>query len=263
MQLLKLNDLVRIGRDYDGGYVISESLMKRSSFLLSFGINDDWSFEKDFCRTSNAGCYGFDFSVSKDGFLKKAIQEIRFFGGDILKRRKIDWSRWTLAGHNFSLYRDFGAFFNETKNYFFAYGIDRSTHGVFKKLDDILQEHIDQAENIFLKIDIEGYEYAVLDDVLKNKGKFHALAMEIHGIHDDRNGFDNFFERLLQDYYVYHVHANNYGKMEKKNGFPNVIEISCIRADLVAQPEFYPDLSHLPLKGIDFPNNSEVADFKW
>jgi hypothetical protein len=42
-----------------------------------------------------------------------------------------------------------------------------------------------------------------------------------------------------------------------------VLELSWIRKDL-AQPEvFYPDNKHLPLAGIDFPNDQKAADFKW
>ena len=261
MQLLKLDDLIRVGRNYDGGYVISESLMKRSSALLSFGINDDWSFEEDFYRKSGVGCYGFDFSVNKELFLKRSIEQIRFFFGDVLKRRPVQWSRWKKAREHFHIYKAFGRFF--TKHEFHSIGIDKSTHGAFKTLDDILKDHVRQQENIFLKVDIEGFEYKIMDDILRNKGRFHALAMEIHGIHDATNDFDTFMAGLRQEFYVYHIHANNYGDLRKKNGMPDVIEISCIRKDLVPNPVFHRDLSHLPLSGIDFPNDLSSVDYTW
>lgn len=261
MQLLKVNDLVRVGRNYDGGYVISESLMKQSDVLLSFGINDDWSFEKDFYNRTGARCYGFDFSVNHDLFRKKGLEQIRFFLGDLVKRRKINWSRWTEARRQFGLHKDFKVFFKA--NQFFSYGIDARTHGQFKKLDDILEEYLGPYHDIFLKIDIEGYEFAILNDVLRNKNRFHALAIEIHGIHDEGLNFDGFIGQLQEEYYIYHVHANNYGSLEKKGGMPEVIEISCIRKDLVGTSVFYPDLSHLPIEGVDFPNNLQSADFKW
>ena len=261
MELLKLDDMIRVGRNYDGGYVISESLMKRSTALLSFGINDDWSFEEDFYRKSGTLCYGFDFSVNKGLFLRRGIEQIRFFFGDIIKGRKIQWNRWKKAREHFRLYNEFSAFFH--KNKFFPYGIDNTTHGEFKKLADILGEHVEQDENIFLKVDIEGYEFKILDDILDNKMMFHALAMEIHNIHVEENNFDKFMEKLQRDFYVYHLHANNYGNLQKKDGMPDVIEISCIRKDIVPSPCFYPNLSHLPLEGVDFPNDLKAADFKW
>jgi len=261
MRLLKINDLVRIGRNYDGGYVLSASLIRRSSVLLSFGINDDWSFEEDFCKRSGVRCYGFDFSVSKELFLKRSLLQLRFFFGDVIKRRKIGWERFGLARDNFRLYRNFGSFFK--KNTFLSYGVDRSTHGYFKSLDDILQEYLRGKNDIFLKVDIEGFEFRIMEDILKNKHRFHGLAMEIHGIHENENGFREFLAQLEAGFYVYHVHANNYSSLEKKGGFPNVIEISCIRQDLVNEPEFYDGFSHLPVEGIDFPNDLKSADLKW
>jgi hypothetical protein len=261
MQLVKLNDLIRVGRNYDGGYVISGFLMKQSAVLLSFGINDDWSFEEDFYKKTGIGCYGFDFSVTKKLFLKRGFQQIRFFFGDIIKRRTIDWSRIGQASHHFQLYRAFGRFFK--KNKFLSFGIDSSTHGCFKSLDDILKEYLEPFGNIFLKVDIEGYEFKIMDDILKNKQRFHALAMEIHNIHGDEPRFKELMEKLKSGYYVYHVHANNYGSLEKKGGFPDVIEISCIRKDLAPSPVFYEAASHLPIEGIDFPNDLKGVDFQW
>ena len=41
-------DLIRIGRDYDGGYLVSKSDIEKTDELIGLGINDDWSFEEDF-----------------------------------------------------------------------------------------------------------------------------------------------------------------------------------------------------------------------
>jgi hypothetical protein len=159
------------------------------------------------------------------------------------------------------LYNEFGKFFS--KNSFHSIGIDKSTHDAFKTLDDILKDHVRQQENIFLKVDIEGYEYKILDDILKNKHRFHALAMEIHDIHQAADYFQVLMDGLAREFYIYHIHANNYSDLRKKNGMPNVIEISCIRKDLVQNPIFHRDLSHLPLAGVDFPNDLSSADITW
>ena len=42
------DDIIRLGRKNDGGYLVSESDVTASDKLLSFGIYDDWSFEEDF-----------------------------------------------------------------------------------------------------------------------------------------------------------------------------------------------------------------------
>ena len=43
-------DLIRVGKDNDGGYLISKNDLSKSDFLLSLGICDDWSFEKNFLK---------------------------------------------------------------------------------------------------------------------------------------------------------------------------------------------------------------------
>ena len=44
----KKYSLVRVGRDFDGGYLVGKDTILNSDTLVSFGINDDWSFERDF-----------------------------------------------------------------------------------------------------------------------------------------------------------------------------------------------------------------------
>ena len=41
-------DLVRVGRDYDGGYVVNLKDIQSADGLISLGISHDWSFEKQF-----------------------------------------------------------------------------------------------------------------------------------------------------------------------------------------------------------------------
>ena len=41
-------NLIRIGKDNDGGYVIPYEIISKTDVLLSYGINKDWSFEKYF-----------------------------------------------------------------------------------------------------------------------------------------------------------------------------------------------------------------------
>lgn len=48
-------DIVRLGKDNDGGYLINELDISKTNNLLSFGIGEDVSFEKDFIG-SNEWC---------------------------------------------------------------------------------------------------------------------------------------------------------------------------------------------------------------
>ena len=52
---IHVTDLIRVGRDNDGGYIVPKSIILKSKSLLSYGINKDWSFEKDFYNLNNYG----------------------------------------------------------------------------------------------------------------------------------------------------------------------------------------------------------------
>ena len=41
-------DLKRLGRNQDGGYVVSLNSVINSNYLISFGLGLDWSFELDY-----------------------------------------------------------------------------------------------------------------------------------------------------------------------------------------------------------------------
>ena len=56
----EVDDLIRLGNKFDGGYLARLSDVISSSRLLSFGINTDWTFEKDFVRLSKKGVDGYD-----------------------------------------------------------------------------------------------------------------------------------------------------------------------------------------------------------
>ena len=45
-------DLIRIGSDYDGGYLVEKKSLDNTEILISFGILDNWEFEMDFIKKS-------------------------------------------------------------------------------------------------------------------------------------------------------------------------------------------------------------------
>ena len=54
------HELTRIGSIDDGGYVVPLKTILTSSFLISFGINDNWDFEKDFVKRSKTSVWAYD-----------------------------------------------------------------------------------------------------------------------------------------------------------------------------------------------------------
>ena len=59
------NELIRLGSIDDGGYVVPLKSIKNSKSLVSFGISDNWDFEKDFTKKGNVNLYAYDHSVDK------------------------------------------------------------------------------------------------------------------------------------------------------------------------------------------------------
>ena len=47
---IKNTNLIRLGRDRDGGYIIDERIVKNTNYLVTFGMGPDWSFELDYIK---------------------------------------------------------------------------------------------------------------------------------------------------------------------------------------------------------------------
>ena len=59
------SNLIRIGPNKDGGYVIDKRIIKKTYNLITCGLNDDWEFEKEFLK-KNIEChlYAYDHTIN-------------------------------------------------------------------------------------------------------------------------------------------------------------------------------------------------------
>ena len=62
-----------------------------------------------------------------------------------------------------------------------------------------------------MKIDIEGSEYRLLKDIVKNKNVINGLIIEFHELDLHLDKVSNFVKEL--DFKVTHVHANNFDRV--------------------------------------------------
>ena len=62
--------------------------------------------------------------------------------------------------------------------------------------------------NIFLKIDIEGDEYQLLEYILQYKNKLSGIAIEFHRVDLNVKKIDKFIKDL--GFYITNIHINNY-----------------------------------------------------
>jgi len=56
---------IRLGKDYDGGYIIADVPDIKYQIMLSGGISDDISFEEDFIKKYDVKCLAFDGTINK------------------------------------------------------------------------------------------------------------------------------------------------------------------------------------------------------
>lgn len=204
---------IRIGKDYDGGYVIASD--KEYDLFLSGGICEDISFEEDFISVSTVKprCYAFDGTIPK---LPKESSDI------IFKKLNI--------GHA------------ET---------DTTTN---------LIKYLDIHNNVFIKMDIEGYEYEWINSLEdKHLASISQLVIEFHHPYEYYKWV--ILLRLMKFFTLIHFHANVCGGeclfMEKY--LPRVFECTFIRKI----PDEHPSLISIPDTKLDQSNRSNSFDWNF
>lgn len=170
---------IRVGKDFDGGYVICDIPNINYDLLLGCGVDVDISFESQFCnKYKNALCYLYDGSVNDIYLDNKNITFLKKYIND----------------------------FNDENN-------------------TNLHEIIDKFNNIFLKMDIEGYEIPWIKSLSDEKlNKISQIVMEFHFPFEDYK--KDVFEKINKYFIMIHFHANNCCGVRNHNGIiiPNVFE---------------------------------------
>lgn len=234
------SDLVRIGRDNDGGYLVSKSDIEKSDVLIGLGINDDWSFERDFQKIKNVDVLAYDASISQKYFIKEFIKSLA----------RVDSPK--LALNKLKTLLSFRHFFSKSKNHqiqkFVGLETDDKNHCTFEQvLDDVI------SDNIFLKIDIEGSEYRFLKDIIVNEERITGMVLELHDCDIHLKEIKKFIKKLSLK--LVHVHANNYAPIRASDGLPLVLELSfsknCKKFGMPSLPD-----------KLDMPNSKKIAEIR-
>lgn len=63
-QPFECKDIVRLGKEHDGGYLVNFYDVFKSNKLLSFGVGPDISFEEDFIEINNINVQAFDGTIT-------------------------------------------------------------------------------------------------------------------------------------------------------------------------------------------------------
>jgi len=233
-------NLIRLGNKFDGGYVIDKRVIDKTKTIITCGLNDEWSFEKEFQHKNNrCEIIAYDHTVDEKfwkSHLKESLSKI-FLLKEINKKRFIKLFKII----------DYYFFF-KNKNKHFKKKIVKNS--INRQNEISINEAISDKNNILLKIDIEGDEYNVLDDVDKNFDKLNLLIIEFHDLQKNLVKIKEFLEKTQMK--NIHINANNYGMVDK-DGMPQVIEMTLINPKKFEIKNKKVDWKY-PLDGLDFKN---------
>lgn len=254
---IETDGLIRVGRSNDGGYVVPRALIEKCTFVLSYGIKADWSFERGIQKLKPEVCiHSYDHTLNFILLLEHSFKNLL----------KTFLSLFRLSGkeaifHLLEVFRilDYKVFFSGKKNIHFAKRVwsNRSKNSVTVR--DTLSK-IPKNANILLKIDIERNEYRILHDNIIDTNNIIGLIIEFHDIDLFPGHLKRIVTSLKRRFSICHIHGNNYGDVFSDCDFPDTIEVSFIRNDLI-DGMAKPSERTYPLIGLDQPNNPHLPDF--
>jgi hypothetical protein len=240
--------LVRIGGANDGGYVVPLEAVKAAGALLSFGLSHDWTFERDFGRRNpEAAIHCYDHTVSVLTTVPYSLGQLARF----VVRRRARYLRNVLA------WLDYLAFFR-SKNVHFRQRIWRDHSDGSATIADAF-DRLPARRPVFVKMDIEGSEYRVIDDLLARAQDIAALTVEFHEADIAPDLFNATIAKIKRDFHIVHIHGNNMGGLAPFH-FPMSPEITFLNKSFFGSP---PTLSRLqyPIPGLDRPNHPDLPEF--
>lgn len=247
--------MMRMGREHDGGYVLPVAALESSDGLLSLGINDDWSLDRDFAgRKPGAPIVAYDPTISQAGFVTKALSRtLPYLVGCVFAPAR----NFPRLRRVWSVALGYRRFFGNRARHHRLWITGQPGPGA-RTLGEALADPIfARCRSLFVKMDIEGAEYesfgATPPADLANVG---LLAVEFHQVCGRLADLKSLAEGLATDFAVAHVHANNCGDLV--GGVPDVLEVVWVRRSLL--PGLAVEPPALPIPGLDQANTTSRPD---
>ena len=247
----KTNTLKRYGRNFDGGYLVCENAIKSIDNAITLGVGDDISFEKDIEKKKKIKqLFLYDYTINNYFFFKIIFKYLR----------RLLTFRTKLSNLNYSItnYLNFINFIKKDNVFLFKKKV------VSKKINEneidlnMIFSNLNGNNNI-LKIDIEGGEYLIINDILKNFKKINTLIVEFHWINRNKDRFINSIKKLKKKFDIIHLHANNYRSPKKNEDLFDFIEITMVNKKINKFRSEY--RFNFPVKRLDyecFPNRQKI-----
>ena len=214
---IKIDNLFRVGNKTDGGYVVPSKAFQQIDSIVSFGLGDNFSFEQHtLIINDKLNIIVYDHTVSIFYFFKKFLKSIK----------RIFYFKSNLANilNKFNILMNYTLFFLISKK---AKHIQKK---IVKKIYSSNESNLKSVfnnfkkKNFLVKIDIEGDEYEIINDIKSFSKKIHILIVEFHNLDRKRKLFKNSVIFLKTFFNIIHIHSNNNGSL-CNDKFPEVVEL--------------------------------------
>ena len=215
------SNLMRLGKNFDGGYIVSEGLIKKSDGLISFGYGNDSSFELDYIRMTNKQVHIYDYTFSIIELTKILLKYFRRF---ITFRKKFED-----VIYHYKILKNYFAFIKNEKINFFQ----NKVTGIEKNIIDINIRNVfskfKNNNNLILKCDIEGSEYEIIDDLMLYENKICMMIFEFHWIDKKKDLFLEKIKKIQEYFTIIHIHGNNhFDFLEDESNIPIILEMTFV-----------------------------------
>src|SRR3990167_2000991 len=245
------DDLVRLGSKHDGGYIVTENIIRLTDFLVGLGIGTDWTFEEDFHKRKGCPVHCYDHTISLSQFVKYAIRDVKLI---IRTPRIINFRRLYMP--NILLPLKYKTFFSGNRKHFKEkIGDDPGYHTDFRKIFS----RIPGGDKVFIKIDIEGWEYRTLFGLKDYYERLTGLTVEFHHLNTMMDTVDSHINDLSKSFNIVHVHVNNYDGTDERR-IPTTIEMT-FESKEHSPGRNTPSERTYPVDGLDFPNLAHQTDY--
>lgn len=185
-------ELIHFGNNY-GGFKLVKDYLKDNMIVYSFGIGEDLSFSQELLDSYIVDIYGFDPTPKAISYVEMNMSNSRFhfypYG-----LAEYDGKTEFFLPQNDSYVSGSSVLRKELK----SKGIEVEMRTLSTLMNMLQHQYID-----ILKLDIEGSEFAVIDDILEKDIFIRQICIEVH-----QRFFNNPKEKMKG--MMYNLHKKGY-----------------------------------------------------
>lgn len=246
---VKKTKLCRIGPAKDGGYVIHKDALYKTKHIVTLGLNDEWSFESHFLKINKkTKVVAYDHTITLDFWLKRFLKDLLSF----FLLRKVKFNQIL----DIFKYFHYLFFFKNNVHYQLKVGKEKNCINLDKILSNFKEK-----KSVFLKIDIEGSEYQIINEIKKYSQIINSIVIEFHELNKKKNFLKMInFIKNNHPFKIVHIHGNNFSKIDRY-GNPSCLELTLVNSNYI-HVEKIRSIDTYPLKRLDFPNLKRQKDIK-